>query len=159
MSAHTHTQNLIQQTLAKEEKEGTSGIELAKITGNGVMISQDDDAPKEGEDLLASEFREDKNVEVKEGFLKRMAAKCGSRDQPKKPIAFESNPNLRIKNTIKRIVNGRFVLTLMTFVTIFALIGVSPLAQHHFNLNLAVFPTTVTNRSPSVVSRMISASP
>ena len=35
------------------------------------------------------------------------------------------NPNLRVKNTIKRIVNGRYVLTIMTFVTIFALIGVS----------------------------------
>lgn len=69
------------------------------------------------------ELKDTKNVEVKQGFLKRIVAKCSSKDQPKKPVAFESNPNLRVKNTIKRIVNGRFVLTLMTFVTIFALIG------------------------------------
>ena len=55
-----------------------------------------------------------------------LRSKCCKRDaHPKKPVGFESNPNLRVKNTIKRIVNGRFVLTLMTFVTIFALIGVS----------------------------------
>ena len=75
------------------------------------------------EDLIAKDDL-DKHVEVKQGFLRRCRQKCSSSGN-KKAVGFETNPNLRIKNTIKRIVNGRFVLTLMTFVTIFALIGVS----------------------------------
>ena len=100
------------------------------------------------------ELKDTKNVEVKQGFLKRIVAKCSSKDQPKKPVAFESNPNLRVKNTIKRIVNGRFVLTLMTFVTIFALIGVSTILDAslgascsrscHCNLNLNILQPLLT---------------
>lgn len=68
---------------------------------------------------------EEQPVVVKEGFLKRCRNKCRSKQDPVKQPTFESNPNLSVKNTIKRIINGRFVLTLMTFVTLFALIGVS----------------------------------
>ena len=57
--------------------------------------------------------------------MRRCRNKCCSRDGDKNKLGFEVNPNLRVKNTIKRIVNGRYVLTIMTFVTIFALIGVS----------------------------------
>ena len=90
------------------------GEEKGKITEEG-GVAKDELIPKE--DL-------DKHVEVKQGFLRRCRQKCSSSGN-KKAVGFETNPNLRIKNTIKRIVNGRFVLTLMTFVTIFALIGVS----------------------------------
>ena len=71
------------------------------------------------------EFPMDNQVEVKHGCMRRCRAKCCSREPNKKQQGFETNPNLRVKNTIKRIVNGRYVLTIMTFVTIFALIGVS----------------------------------
>lgn len=47
------------------------------------------------------------------------------RDTKKAQPGFEHNPNLHIKQVIRKVVNGRFVLTLMTFVTLFALIGVS----------------------------------
>ena len=82
------------------------------------------------------EFKDDqsKSVVVKQGFLQRCKAKCCKKDPNKKPVGLESNPNLRIKNTIKRIVNGRIVLTLMTFVTLFALIGVSMIASWLINL-------------------------
>lgn len=76
-------------------------------------------------DLKSEIFPVEQQVEVKQGFLSRCRNKCCSGDNNKKQSGFESNPNARVKNTIKRIVNGRFVLTLMTFVTIFALIGVS----------------------------------
>ena len=80
----------------------------------------------ESPDLKSDFFPTEQQVEVKQGFLLRCRNKCCSRDNnAKKPSGVESNPNARVKNTIKRIVNGRFVLTIMTFVTIFALIGVS----------------------------------
>ena len=70
-------------------------------------------------------FPVDNGVEVKAGCMRRMRNKCCSREPAKKQQGADINPNLRVKNTIKRIVNGRYVLTIMTFVTIFALIGVS----------------------------------
>ncbi len=102
-------------------------LEEHKIV-NGTLNSQGNvsEKAKTEADQSAPEDIVEKPVEVKQSFLKRMRDKCCRRDQNKpKPVGFEINPNLRIKNTIKRIVNGRFVLTLMTFVTIFALIGVS----------------------------------
>ena len=114
-------------------------VELARLTnsldeGSAKNVNASfDDGDKSKIDFPSSQtidkdpLAENGNqVEVKQGFLRRCRAKCCKRDpNPKKPVGFESNPNLRVKNTIKRIVNGRFVLTLMTFVTIFALIGVS----------------------------------
>ncbi len=113
-------------------------IEMGKLNQNSVDKSLEEhkgtlnsqgnvsEKAKTEADQSAPDDFVDKPVEVKQSFLKRMRDKCCRRDQNKpKPVGFEINPNLRIKNTIKRIVNGRFVLTLMTFVTIFALIGVS----------------------------------
>ena len=126
-----------QVVVSSEGKEGA--IELGKFTNQSASIDDKnvntigsnagDEKGKimeEGaakEDLIAKDDL-DKHVEVKQGFLRRCRQKCSSSGN-KKAVGFETNPNLRIKNTIKRIVNGRFVLTLMTFVTIFALIGVS----------------------------------
>ena len=82
---------------------------------------------KKPEGERPEEFKSEipKKVAIKESLFQRCKAKCCTKDPNKKPVGFESNPNVRLRNNIKRLVNGRFVLTLMTFVTLFALIGVS----------------------------------
>ena len=108
-------------------KKEHSGVELANLDPGDSRP----DLPKDAlgiEDMFNNDQKEqEKNVQVKVGCLKRCRTKCCSKEPvPGKKIpSFESNPNLRVKNIIKRIVNGRFVLTLMTLVTLFALIGVS----------------------------------
>ena len=133
------TQAAIKAALEQENKDGTVQAELAKMNLSPPPIIDNDKSKlvkpegTEGGD----EFKDDqsKTVVVKQGFLQRCRAKCCKKDPHVKPVGLESNPNLRIKNTIKRIVNGRFVLTLMTFVTLFALIGVSMIAPPwHINL-------------------------
>ena len=90
------------------------------------------------EKYLVDEFQNEdpknNHTIVKEGFIQRCLTKCCKKDPNKKSTGIESNPNLRIKSNIRRIVNGRFVLTLMTFVTLFALIGVS-IQRNYSNSN------------------------
>ena len=86
---------------------------------SNVNSDERDDEPGEVTDA-------EKTIEVKQGCLKRCAVKFAPKNQPsKKPLGYEQNPNLRVKNTIKHLLNGSFFLTLMTLVTFFALIGVS----------------------------------
>ena len=111
------------------------GVEMQRLHQNSSgnddklqVMTNGSAGPNEGDkDGAPDEF--EKPIEVKQSFFRRCRKKCCKKDpkaaQAQKPVGLESNPNLRVKNTIKRIVNGRFVLTLMTFVTIFALIGVS----------------------------------
>ena len=109
------------QRLGPKDMSGNDD-KIVNTHGSGGPMDAAGDKSK-GEDGGPDEF--DKQVEVKQSCFRRLRKKCCSKDPAKKPVGVESNPNLRVKNTIKRIVNGRFVLTLMTFVTIFALIGVS----------------------------------
>ena len=130
------TTAMIKQALEMERNEGNQQMELAKLTKAGDENAGRDSALAEDTDPNRAMSPDSGSVEVKVGFLKRCMNKCGrNANANKKQIGFESNPNLRVKNTIKRIVNGRFVLTLMTFVTVFALIGVSA----HSNLNCSRF--------------------
>ena len=105
-------------------------LELAKLTN----ISAENEEKKAQDQAFAfDEFEKDdpkKQAIIKEGCIQRCLSKLCKSDPNKKPLGFENNPNLRIKANIKRIVNGRFVLTLMTFVTLFALIGVSIIIDH-----------------------------
>ena len=87
-----------------------------------------------GHDAKEGDFKESdahlfnndqKDVEVKLGFMTRCREKCCKKDVNKKATGTEMNPNLRLRSNIRKLVNGKFVLTLMTFVTLFALIGVS----------------------------------
>ena len=133
--------------MSAPDKGEAGGVELAKVTNNsagnlnssidegqGRINTKGSHAGENGEqkvvkndegNLKSDFFPTEQQVEVKQGFLQRCRARCCSCDNNKKQPGIESNPNARVKNTIKRIVNGRFVLTIMTFVTIFALIGVS----------------------------------
>ena len=104
-------------------------LELAQLTNISAENEEKEAQDKLAEGLIFDEFAKDdsknKQTIVKEGCIQRCMSKICKQDPNKKPLGFENNPNLRIKANIKRIVNGRFVLTLMTFVTLFALIGVS----------------------------------
>ena len=70
------------------------------------------------------------HVPPKKGFLSAICRCCDKNagkvsDAKKHAVVQDQNPEVRLKKSIRKIVEGQFVTIIMTLVTLFALVGVS----------------------------------